>query len=786
MAVEYEAFCLADPLFYDAPGSHSVDQLFPAADRSLPLGWRREINDQWINFAPEPCLVPGQGWKIHVSAGLDNAERVIEAVWDYCVPRGLAFKFLRSRRTVLARNGKYAGRGGSGKVVTVYPVDDAELEVVCKDLDELLHDEHGPYILSDLRWAEGPVHVRYGAFKMRYTTDARGAMVPAIENAGGELVADERGPVFSVPPWVTVPDCLAPHLAARGAVTVADIPYTIDEALHFSNGGGVYLGTDKRTGVRVVLKEARPHAGLGADGSDAVTRLQREYDMLQRLAGIDAVPRLLDRFNVGEHEFIAMEHIEGDALNNALVRRYPLAGQMPDEAALADYTRWALVVHADIEQAVAEIHDRGVVYNDLHLRNVIVRPDGRPVLIDFEVAEELGRNEARKLGAAGYAAPGDWTGPAVDRYALACLKFGLFLPLEPLLGLDRAKAVHLAEIITGIFPLPAGWLDDAVDLIAPDASPSPGTWPSEADETDWARVRPPIADGIMASATPERDDRLFPGDIAQFTNGGGVNLAHGAAGVLHALDVTGAGSHPDLEEWLVARARRPEEGSRLGFYDGLHGVAHVLARLGHDDEAMRLLDLCLHEKWEILGDELFGGLAGIGLNCAHFADTTGDAALADAAARATQLVADRLGGINDVPVSSGGRHPYAGLLHGSSGRALLFIRMYERTGESVLLDHAATALRQDLRRCVRRSNGELQVDEGWRTMPYLATGSVGIGMVLRRYLVHRADEELADAAGAIRLAARSVFYVQPGLFNGRAGIVLYLSDERDRCDRHNG
>jgi hypothetical protein len=258
-----------------------------------------------------------------------------------------------------------------------------------------------------------------------------------------------------------------------------------------------------------------------------------------------------------------------------------------------------------------------------------------------------------------------------------------------------------------------------------------------------------------------------------------LNLAYGAAGVLYALDVTGAGRHPGHERWLIDHARDPRDGTRIGFFDGLHGVAYVLAHLGHDEASTRVLDICLGEHWEASSDDLFGGLAGMGLNFAELGDALGEPALHDAALRATQIVADRLGEVDDVADVSGGDHPHAGLMRGSAGRALLFLRMYDRLGEPNLLDLAAVALRQDLRRCVRRQeDGQLHVNEGWRTMPYLDAGSTGIGLVLARYLRHRSDHDLADAASAIRGAACSPFYAQPGLFSGRAGMVLYLADSR--------
>lgn len=776
---DYEAYCMADPLFYDSPGVGSESELYNLAQLPEPDGWNRTIDDHWVIYTPEVHDAPSQGWKVHVSSILDNADHIIDVVWSYCGSRNLPFKFLRGPRIALSRNSKYAGRGGSGKLITIYPSDESDLERVCVDLSDALAGQQGPYILSDLRWGEGPLHVRYGGFAPRYCRDERGEQVLAIEDPLGTLVPDKRSPVFTVPPWVDLPAFLQPHLEARNAVTMAEIPYSIDEALHFSNGGGVYVGTDRRTGEKVVLKEARPHAGLSGDGADAVTRLGRERDVLERLAGIGAVPRFVDFFAVGEHQFLVMEHVEGEPLNKELVRRCPLITQAVSHEELASYAHWVSTVYEGVEAAIAAIHGRGVAYGDLHMFNIIVRPDGQVALVDFEVADSFDGGRHPGLGAVGFAAPRDRLGADRDLYALACLRLALFLPLEPLISLDRSKSVELADVVAEIFPLSRESLDPAVQVITGEASPAaPDRLHLEPGESGWSAVRDSISRAIVASATPERDDRLVPGDIVQFT-AGGLNIAYGAAGVLYALDVTGAGRHPEYEDWLVRLACHPRDGTRLGFYDGLHGVAYVLAHLGHHEEALKVLDICLGEHWEASGHDLFGGLAGMGLNFAHLAAVTGEAALDEAAERATALVAAGLGTVEGTAEISGGKHAKAGLLRGSAGRALLFVRMYERTGEPELLGYAAMALRQDLRRCVRRAeDGQLHVNEGWRTLPYLNAGSTGIGLVLQRYLAHRDDDEFAEAVEAIGGAARSLFYSQAGLFNGRAGMVLYLGDGR--------
>ncbi|AIV32968.1 class III lanthionine synthetase LanKC [Streptomyces sp. CCM_MD2014] len=789
----YAVYCDADPYFYDAPhrtASGTSRSRYAAASRPVPEGWRRNESGDWLALRPADADLPDQGWKIHVSACLDNAESVLDRVWRYCVAGGTAFKFVPSRYLLHQRNAKYADRAGSGKFVTVYPADEAEFERLVRELSDLLAGEPGPHILSDLRIGDGPVHVRYGGFTRRNCYDADGELRPAVARPDGVLVPDPRGPVFRVPDWVSPPPFLRPHLDARSAVTVTGLPYTVESALHFSNGGGVYLARDTRTGERVVLKEARPHAGLAADGADAVTRLHRERRALERLSGLDCTPEVRDHVTVGEHHFLVLEHIDGKPLNTFFARRHPLIEADPGERRLAEYTDWALDVHARVERAVEDVHARGVVFNDLHLFNIMIRDDGSVALLDFEAARFVGEAGRQTVANPGFVAPSDRRGVAVDRYALACLRLALFLPLTSLLAVDRRKAAHLADVVAEQFPVDRAFLDAAVDEITrvdggpeagrpagPAARPHPGEVARPAARCavpvrpgDWPRGRDSMAAAIRASATPSRTDRLFPGDIAQFaTAGGGLAFAHGAAGVLYALAESGAGRDETGEQWLLERTKEPPSGMALGFHDGLAGIAWTLEHLGHRDRALDLTELLLDQSLDHLGPDLHGGTAGLGLALDSLAVTTGESAPHAAALRCAELAADA------APAGGGGRgRARAGLLYGGAGRALLFLRLFERTRDSALLDLARDALRQDLARCVRGAGGALQVDEGWRTMPYLGAGSVGIGMVLDDYLAHRADEEFARAGDEIVAAAQAMFYAQPGLFRGVAGMVLYL------------
>jgi hypothetical protein len=138
------------------------------------------------------------------------------------------------------------------------------------------------------------------------------------------------------------------------------------------------------------------------------------------------------------------------------------------------------------------------------------------------------------------------------------------------------------------------------------------------------------------------------------------------------------------------------------------------------------------------------------------------------------MVAERLA-VPDPGSEISDERSRTGLLRGWSGAALLLLRAYDDTGDTGFLDCAAEALRRDLRRCVTRDNGTVEVNEGWRTMPYLGAGSAGIGLVLDEYLARRHDDQFAQVISGIELTCQSTMYILPGLFTGRAGILLYLA-----------
>ncbi|MFE4177055.1 class III lanthionine synthetase LanKC [Streptomyces sp. NPDC056909] len=778
----------ADPFFAD-----SIDRIddaasrFDLSDHPVPAGWRKAESGGWVYLHRDGTDLPPQGWKIHVSATAAGAALVVDTVWAYCVERGVCFKFLRSAQMLELINSKQSARSASGKLVTIYPAA-GTTEDVLRDLEPLLAGVEGPYVLSDLRWGDGPLYLRYGGFSMKYCFAPDGEYVPAVARPDGTLVPDVRGTAFRVPPWVEVPDFVEAALRRSRQQAASGFPYRVEKALHFSNSGGVYRAVEKDTGRAVVLREGRPHAGVDAHGVDAVARLAHEAMIMRRLAGLDVVPALFDEVRHWEHRFLVEELVDGEQLLSAIGRRHPLLHRSgtAGEAELAAYTRWALGVLDRIENAIAELHGRGVVFGDLQPSNIMVRPDDTVCLVDFETSFAIGEDFTPAFGTAGFIAPWARRGVAIDAYGLACVRLAVFCPLTPLLRFDADKAEELTNWVEERFPVPPEFGRQLREALAPppggEHHATPAGWPGRTaffpgtgtgsgsgsdSAADWSSVLDTLRDTIVSTATPDRADRLFPGDIRQFEHQG-AGLAYGAAGVLHALHATGRGDYDGFSthvDWLV-RANEAVRLPRPGLYDGLGGVAVVLDGLGRGQAAREALGRLDSVDLHGCGPGLFGGLAGIALAHLHLGDLDRAARLARAIVRMTEDP-------GDPAARSASAEP--GLMWGWSGPALLFVRLFSSTGDRGYLRHARTALARDIARCGVTPARMVHVRNGDERITAPARGSAGIGLVLHEYLRHEPDAHFAHLLAGIRGSLGIELMLSPGLFDGHAGLLYAMT-----------
>lgn len=789
MDMKYLAFCYADPAFYDI--RRSTTNGSGARPFELPhdhdwTSWSLSTTNGWEYVMPSGVDMPEQGWKIHVSATMENAQKLLGEVASYCHGLTVPFKFLPTRAEFMRTNMKYAHRGGSGKFITIYPDDDEQCALIAAGLDAIIGGSEGPYILSDIRYRGGPVYLRYGGFRPLFMRSRTDELSPAIRNSSGELVEDDRQPVFRPPEWVRIPDFVQTQIDALNSTDrPEDFPYMVLDAMHFSNGGGIYRAIPDGQEHPVVLKEARPHAGISPDGADAVTRLHREAEFLTRLVDVPEVVKCRRVFEAGGHHFMEEELIEGTTLNSEMVMRSPEIRAGASDREILDYRDWALDVLARVERTVHAFHEHGIVFGDLHPNNVMITPDGDIRFIDFEMAYDVDDPISAPSGAPGYLAEDGRTGIAADLYGLGCMKLSMFVPLTVLLPLDHSKLRGLVEHARQFYALSDEFCASIVaDISLPvtDDSPTPlrrrarvarDAWrmddPETVSEIDAAIVR-----GLDEALDLSRPDRVWPGDVRQFDEGG-YGIATGACGVL--LAHPEARQREDVLDWIEEAATNSHQTS-FGFYNGLAGAAWTLDRLGREEAADRLFEKVMALHLPSLPSDLYSGLSGIGICLMDQALSRDQHHYDETIAAIHGVMLDRLDEdrssivreVNGTATAAVGK---GGLMQGMAGQALYWICSHEFTGDDNDLDRARTALDRDLALLVQAPDGSLQLNEGWRVLPYLATGSIGIGLVIMRLLEHRPSDELVRTLHGIEKTLIPPFAVQSNLFNGRAGFLLF-------------
>jgi len=175
-----------------------------------------------------------------------------------------------------------------------------------------------------------------------------------------------------------------------------------------------YAGVDRHDNKGVVIRLARPDA----NSQEAV---RREAEILTRLRH-PGLMRLLGSASVSGTPYLVLAREDGLTLDRVMT----VAGGPIGQRAVQEMLLRAL-------DALEVVHDAGLVHCDLSPSNILIRPDGSPVLLDFVTAQAPKDMDVVRSfvdATPGYAAPelyslDDRIGPWTDFYGLAAVAYSL-------------------------------------------------------------------------------------------------------------------------------------------------------------------------------------------------------------------------------------------------------------------------------------------------------------------------------------------------------------------------
>jgi len=152
--------------------------------------------------------------------------------------------------------------------------------------------------------------------------------------------------------------------------TILHERYKIIKLLGQGGMGSVYLAWDQTLDTQVAVKSNFNPAPKSVD------QFLREARLLAALRHPN-LPRVTDYFVIDKEQFLVMDFIPGDDLNQGLKEQ----GSQPLETVLA----WS----AQLADALSYMHNQTppVVHRDIKPANIKLTPDGKAILVDFGIAK---------------------------------------------------------------------------------------------------------------------------------------------------------------------------------------------------------------------------------------------------------------------------------------------------------------------------------------------------------------------------------------------------------------
>ncbi|MGH8542164.1 MAG: class III lanthionine synthetase LanKC [Gammaproteobacteria bacterium] len=815
---------------YEPPSDHiPTSHYIRVAKRYTPESWSLTRSGCWFQLTPSDARIPRQGWKAHVSAQLADTQTILGLVAEVCADKGTPFKFVVDPEAFQALAGKGVPRALAGKFITIYPATVERFVQLMEDLYQVLLPFRGPYVLTDRRYRDCQVlYYRYGVLNPEMAVTEAGTRRQALIGPEGEIVEDERHPYWNPPSWVRDPIASPTEAAGapgrqrlEGRRLLKEGRYEVQRSLGFSVGGGVYQAYDRSTSRTVLLKEGRPYTALDQTGADAPQRLLKEFRILAALNDISVGPKPLDLFGSWEHTFLCTEFLYGCRLTTFLETANPRLAQVsPPTRAIEKYTQFLRTLWIEIADLLERIHGEGFLFGDLAPSNIfLLAPDfGEVRLIDFEAAVEIGVDGTTGLATPGFASAsqcsGGQIGIADDCYGLGAVMLSCLWPVGGLAVLDQTAFVRTLRYGAELFGLER-WVSDLLEgLLCVDAHHRPEprvvkqalkaqptvsscmmdrpvSDASSALRTPMvtegnARLRAEletavgrVVDYILESATPRRNDRLFPSERIMFDTNP-LSFAYGACGTLYTLDQLGAPLPDELVAWVLSKQLTCES-YPPGLYVGLSGIAWVLGSLGLDEVALKVAKAASIHPLRSQSADLMYGEAGFGLACLYLFLRTGErSALEMALDAATSLEATAMPNPYGTHWRSADGKIRRGLLRGGSGPALFLLYLSIVTGERGYLALGESAILSECANCVGDDLGNYSIaSPNGRPLVGWAAGTAGVAGVVLRYRISSDNEKFR--AWWERMAPTLVVATSPAphFFTGMAGIGNVLLDAFD-------
>lgn len=777
--------------------------------------WFMSRSGIYYTFTNKKYNVQDQGWKIHISTKISDAIETLKRVVSYLNNENISFKIVADKQLLYLVNSKPFPRGGSGKFITIYPKDTENFKKILEDLYALLIDMNGPYILSDKRYKDCKVlYYRYGGLKGHLIVGNDGNLTPMIYDGNGNLVVDERNPIYKLPDGIEEvietndePEC----------ESYLEKNYNIDHVLHFSNTGGVYFATDKNNN-KVVIKEARRYTGYVDDNTDAVELLQHEYKILKELEHYGKTPKAIEIFEEWEHTFLVEEYLTGENFYTYCANNNPFYRCINEESTenIKKYIENIIDINLQIVDFLKQLHSNDIAFVDLSANNVLIC-DGTVKYVDLEACININDNSHKvQLATKGFSSSiFNKNIKAADLYSLGCLFFNQLNRHNELIGLDsKIISKTLSEIKNDCF-LPDIYIDlierltnnnyveninlDEIELILNKSKDIIKNYvqtinTKNTDLKSLINIYNLAYDGYNSLFDYDNNPAIVP--ITPLIDNN-INLLTGASGVVSAkLHLDQSSDMTKDIAWLknsIKQSLIPN-----GLFTGKIGALWTLYDCGEKEYVFSEIEKDKNSIINMTNYNMIEGLAGIGLFYLYLYNNEKDNKYLKMSETIAEKILENAVALKSLNIVQSSNYTYSinaneekicwpeknnqlikfGYGYGASGISLFLIYMYKFTGNNKYLNKAEAALETDLsylKEDEKKAVGLPESSNNMKTLfPYISRGTAGILLILSEFYKITKDDKYKTLLIELVPSIYIKYTVNPGLYNGLSGLVLVV------------
>ena len=220
--------------------------------------------------------------------------------------------------------------------------------------------------------------------------------------------------------------------------TLVDGKYKILSEIGHGGMSVVYMAINEKANKTWAVKEVRKDSKM--DFNTVKQGLMAEIETLKNLKHPN-LPSIIDVIEDDDSFIIVMDYIEGRSLDKIIEEN----GAQPE----AYVVEWA----KQLCDVFGNLHSRTppIIYRDMKPANIMLKPDGNIMVIDFGTAKhyEIDLGETTGIGTIGYAAPEQYIGSGLGRtdartdiYCLGITMYHLLTNIDPCKNLISDKSIR--------------------------------------------------------------------------------------------------------------------------------------------------------------------------------------------------------------------------------------------------------------------------------------------------------------------------------------------------------